>query len=64
MFFLSQNILCAEDETDNPESLSLEFLEFLASFSTEDGKWVDPMEVNEMMDQHNSDSSLTAEKDE
>ena len=41
-------LLYAEDNTGN-DNLSLEFLEFLGSFETENGQWVDPMEIEDML---------------
>ena len=38
----------ATEETEVPD---LEFLEFLGSFESPDGKWVDPMEIEEMLEQ-------------
>lgn len=38
----------AEDKEEIPD---LEFLAFLGSFKTADGKWVDPMEIEKMLDQ-------------
>jgi hypothetical protein len=34
-----------EDSTDMP---SMELLEFLGEFQTEDGEWIDPMELSDM----------------
>lgn len=41
---LSSNCL-AEEEQTIPD---LEFLEFLGSFVTDDGKWIDPMEIEQV----------------
>ncbi|HFE38539.1 MAG TPA: hypothetical protein ENK06_09030 [Gammaproteobacteria bacterium] len=40
--------LYAADEL-NDDQPSLAFLEFLGSFETEDGQWIDPMEIEEML---------------
>ena len=36
-----------QDET-SPEIPSLEFLEFLGEWETEDGRWIDPEEIDKM----------------
>jgi len=45
------------EETEVPD---LEFLEFLGSFESPDGKWVDPMEIEEMLEQ--KDQSMLVER--
>ena len=40
--------LYAADEL-NDDQPNLEFLEFLGSFETEDGQWIDPVEIEEML---------------
>jgi len=47
VFFFS--FVLHADEKSEKEIPSLEFLEFLGSFATENGKWVDPVEVQEML---------------
>jgi len=42
------SLLYADDKTGD-DNLSLEFLEFLGSFETENGQWVDPMEIEDML---------------
>ena len=34
------------------ENPSLEFLEFLGSFETENGQWIDPMEIDDLLKSH------------
>jgi len=41
-------LLYADNNTEN-DNLSLEFLEFLGSFETENGQWIDPMEIEDML---------------
>ncbi|KPJ90086.1 MAG: hypothetical protein AMJ53_14910 [Gammaproteobacteria bacterium SG8_11] len=38
----------AEPEAESEETVSLEFLEFLGEFQTEDGEWIDPVNLLEM----------------
>jgi hypothetical protein len=47
MIFLSQSrtIAAEEKETVSPP---LDLLEFLGEFETEDGEWIDPIEIDEM----------------
>ena len=51
IFFFSF-ALFADDENEK-EIPSLEFLEFLGSFATDNGEWVDPMEIQEMLENTN-----------
>ena len=39
----------AAEEKINEEIPSLEFLEFLGSFETENGQWIDPMEIENLL---------------
>ena len=57
---LSSNCL-AEEEQTIPD---LEFLEFLGSFATDDGKWIDPMEIEKvsLTNEHLSDSNSNTEE--
>ncbi len=50
-----------EDETDAP---SMELLEFLAEFETEDGRWVGPSVLESMIGTGWSGQALEAAKDE
>lgn len=50
-----------EDETDAP---SMELLEFLAEFETEDGRWVGPSVLESMIETGWSGQALEAAKDE
>ena len=40
--------------SDNNEVPDIELLEFLGSFETPDGKWLDPMEIESMLDEENA----------
>ncbi len=42
--------LHADEEQTESDLPSLEFLEFLGQFETEDGQWADPITMNEMLD--------------
>lgn len=57
VFLLSFNSV-AEDEPDIP---NLEFLEFLGSFETPDGKWIDPMEIENMLDKTDTLNTNTSD---
>ncbi len=39
---------------DNNEQPGIDFLEFLGSFETPDGKWLDPMEIESMPSDKNT----------
>ena len=41
-------IAYAENDAEN-ETPSLEFLEFLGSFETDSGEWLNPMEIEKML---------------
>jgi len=45
--FMSLNAY-AEDDVEK-ETPSLEFLEYLGTFQSSEGKWVDPIEIEKMM---------------
>ena len=44
-------IVIAEENNEIPD---IELLEFLGSFESPDGKWVDPMEVEKMFEEENT----------
>lgn len=44
----SEKTFSAEEKI-NEEIPSLEFLEFLGSFETENGQWIDPMEIENLL---------------
>lgn len=46
MFLLcSMSLLFAEEQTSTETMPSMEFLEFLGEWETEDGEWIDPVEL-------------------
>jgi len=49
LLFSAMGSLLYADENTGDDNLSLEFLEFLGSFETENGQWVDPMEIEGML---------------
>ena len=44
---LLTGLLAAGSSNPPPEPADLEMLEFLGSFETRDGKWVDPLSLND-----------------
>lgn len=56
------SILYANDIADE-EKPSLEFLEFLGSFESDNGQWVDPMEIENML-KLSMQGNNTKEKDD
>jgi len=50
----------AREESENTEMPSLEFLEFLGDWETEDGEWIDPEELEQIaltdQEQENEDA--------
>jgi len=57
----SNTALYAETDQEKP---SLAFLEFLGSFETEDGQWLDPMEIEEMIKLSNKTKEIEEKNDE
>ncbi|MDH3327478.1 MAG: hypothetical protein OEM38_12285 [Gammaproteobacteria bacterium] len=53
--------ISAEEKIEQPD---LALLEFLGSFETPDGKWVDPMEIEEMLDQTDKNNFNQSEQSE
>lgn len=52
LLFLSMTQLIAEEVTNTESMPSVEFLEFLGKWETEQGEWLDPVEFeNEGLDQ-------------
>ena len=52
LLFLSMTQLFAEEETNTESMPSVEFLEFLGEWETEQGEWLDPVEFeNDGLDQ-------------
>lgn len=48
----------------NADVPAIELLEFLADFETDDGRWIDPVELEGMMNVNLSDSESEAKDDE
>ena len=58
IFFSSlASMAIAEDQTEE-EIPDIEFLEFLGSFETPNGKWLDPMEIENMFTDKMNETSL------
>jgi len=49
----------AEEKNDEPD---LAFFEFLGSFETTDGRWLDPMEIENMLEKTKSSEKNETEK--
>ena len=64
--FLSLAInVAANDANDENNPLSLEFLEFLGSFESPEGEWIDPLEIEKVTASNNEPASSNKEpKDE
>jgi len=56
-------VLRADNNTDN-ERPSLELLEFLGSFETDSGQWLDPMEIEDMLKLSTQDNAKKEKNDE
>ena len=57
LLFMTLNGFVLANDEEAQETLSLEFLEFLGSFESEDGKWQDPMLINEMIENEQAKAS-------
>ena len=58
---LSQGSALQAEETEEP---SLELLEFLGSFESSDGEWIDPMAIEELSDETNMQYDNEEKNDE
>ena len=47
VLFFSMSLLFAEEQENNEELPSMAFLEFLGEWETDQGEWIDPIELED-----------------